>query len=119
MSRPVAWPCCQKGKVVYYPADRKQAALAAGAVRLDLDPTPFGLGDGVLAIAPASGMDAASPWWYVNTTKLATEANVEIVIYRVVLMGAADPLNLQADPVAPLVPNSRLARTAADGPRSR
>ena len=82
---------------------------------LDLDPTPFGLDDGVLAVAPASGMDTASPWWYVGRTSLASEANVEIVTYRVVLMGAADPLDLQADPVASLVPNNRLAITAAQG----
>ena len=37
-------------------------------------------------------MESASPWWFVTTTKEASEANVEIVSYKVTNVAGVDPV---------------------------
>ena len=71
-----------EGKVVFYPAEKTTAALGAGAVHLQLGVKDGPSGsDGAVAVAPAQSMESASPWWFVTTTKEASEANVEIVSF--------------------------------------
>ena len=38
-------------------------------------------------------MESASPWWFVTTTKEASEANVEIVSYKVTNVAGVDPVS--------------------------
>ena len=103
-----------EGKVLFYPEDKKAAALSAGAVRVDFDPASShgrsrpDATDGLVAVAPRAGMDSASPWWFVSTTKEPSEANVELIMYKVTSVAACDP-------VSSLVPKGRIAQSAARG----
>ena len=44
-----------------------------------------------LAVAPASSMQSASPWWFVAETKEVSEANVMEVPFRVSNVAGVDP----------------------------
>ena len=82
-----------EGKVVFYSAEKASAALGAGAVRLELE-VESGLGGGVVAVAPVSSMQSASPWWFVTDTKEASEANVAEVFFKVSNVAGVDPVTL-------------------------
>ena len=83
-----------EGKVMFYSADKAETVLEAGAVALELqmEKGPGG-SDGVVAVAPASSMQCASPWWFVTTTKEASEANVEVVFFQVSNVAGVDPVS--------------------------
>ena len=73
-----------EGKVVVYTGEKASNALGAGAVRLEVgvEGCPDGSG-AIVAVAPATGMHGACPWWFVADTKVASEANVAEVIFKV------------------------------------
>ena len=82
-----------EGKVMFYSADKASAALEAGAVALEMEmETGVGGSAGVVAVAPAVAMQTASPWWFVSTTKEASEANVEVVFFKVTNVAGVDPV---------------------------
>ena len=103
--------------MVYYPQEKREAALTAGAVVLDFDPAPRGFGadgaEGLVAVAPAGGMEYASPWWLVQTTREASEANVEILQHKVTSVAACDVVSMSAGPEARI--KKRLAHAGARG----
>ena len=82
-----------EGKAVYYTKEKATHALKSGAVELHLGvhTGPSG-SEGVVAVQPLSGMDSAAPWWFVTTTREASEANVDLVTYRVSQVGGCDPV---------------------------
>ena len=61
------------------------------AFELEVESDPGG-GDGVVAVAPTTSMQCASPWWFVTTTKEASEANVEVVFFQVSNVAGVDPV---------------------------
>ena len=88
-----------EGKVVYYPKDKATQALRSGAVELSIggDSASGPRGEeGVVAVALNGGMETAAPWWFVTITRVASEANVELVNYRVTQCGACDPVGVNA-----------------------
>ena len=82
-----------EGKVVVYTAEKVSNALGAGAVRLEVgvERCPDGTGD-VVTVSPALGMHGACPWWFVTDTKVASEANVAEVIFKVANVAGVDPV---------------------------
>ena len=85
-----------EGKVVYYAADKASGALGAGAVRLELGvESGFEEASGAaVAVAPASSMQSASPWWFVEETRDISEANISEIRFKVSNVAGVDPVSV-------------------------
>ena len=101
---PGALALLPEGKVMFYPKEKAAAQLKSGAVELKLGGNktsgPSGE-EGMVAVPLHGGMESAAPWWFVSITREASDANVELVTYRVNQCGACDPMG----------PNASMPRT--------